>query len=125
MDEVRARLLESRAGTEALIADLEAEAAAIADSTAESPDDEHDAEGSTVGYERARVGALLARERSALTEIEAALERAALGEYGSCEQCGAPIGADRLVALPTTTTCVTCAARGAGASGASLGRRAS
>ncbi|HWD53326.1 MAG TPA: hypothetical protein VG412_13070, partial [Acidimicrobiales bacterium] len=38
-----------------LRADLEAELEAIGESTASVPDDEHDPEGSTVGYERARV----------------------------------------------------------------------
>ena len=30
------------------------------------------------------------------------------GEAGSCEDCGRPIGAERLAALPTSTRCVRC-----------------
>lgn len=93
----------------ALVADLEAEWEAILESTAASPDDEHDAEGSTVGYERARVASLLslARERAAaLAEVEA---RRRAGSFGRCEACGGAIAAERLEALPTTRHCIECA----------------
>ena len=98
----KARLLE-------VVEDLESEMAAIAESTADSPDDEHDAEGSTVGYERARVTGLLQRARRELAGLEAALLRLAAGTYGRCEQCGLEIGTGRLEAVPSTRLCVTCA----------------
>jgi DnaK suppressor protein len=50
---------------------------------------------------------LLARIRS----LQAALARLAAGDYGRCTQCGGPIGAARLRALPDATTCVACQAR--------------
>jgi DnaK suppressor protein len=103
------RLRRVRRDLLALLGDLEREAAAIAESTAESPDDEHDAEGSTVGYERARVAALLGHARATLAELDAALERAAAGTYGICEGCSGPIGEERLVALPAAVLCVRCA----------------
>lgn len=93
-----------------LVQDLRAELAAIGESTEASPDDEHDAEGSTVGYERARVGGLLERAERALTDIHAALERLDGGVYGTCAGCGRPIHPERLAALPTTTRCTHCAA---------------
>jgi len=95
----------------ALRADLESELEAIAESTASVPDDEHDPEGSTVGYERARVSALLARAHEEIEDLEAALERVAGETYGRCESCGAAIGRERLVALPSATRCVDCAAQ--------------
>jgi DnaK suppressor protein len=95
----------------ALRADLESELEAIAESTASVPDDEHDPEGSTVGYERARVSALLARAHEEIEELQAALERVAGETYGRCENCGAAIGRERLVALPGATRCVACAAQ--------------
>jgi DnaK suppressor protein len=103
-----------------LRADLEQELADIAESTALVPDDEHDAEGSTVGYERARVTSLLSQTRQEIGDLTAALQRATGDSpagpgvvYGQCQLCGASIGTDRLAALPATVTCVTCADGGA------------
>jgi RNA polymerase-binding transcription factor DksA len=56
------------------------------------------------------VTALLASAEAHVTELQAAGERLAAGEYGRCEVCGTAIGADRLEAVPTTRRCVTCAA---------------
>ncbi len=92
----------------ALIGDLEREAAAIAASTAGSPDDEHDAEGSTIGFERARVASLLESARVSLAGVDEALDRARQGNYGRCDQCGDLIGEERLALLLTTTRCVAC-----------------
>lgn len=95
----------------ARVADLRAELSAIAESTAASPDDEHDAEGATVGFERARVGALLAAAEESLRDVDAALARRRAGTYGRCEACGGPIAPARLDALPTTRRCLACASR--------------
>jgi phage/conjugal plasmid C-4 type zinc finger TraR family protein len=35
-------------------------------------------------------------------------DRRAHGDYGMCEDCGRPIGAERLAALPSSTRCVGC-----------------
>ena len=94
-----------------LRADLGAELEAIGESTASVPDDEHDPEGSTVGYERARVAALLASADQEIEDLTAALARVAGETYGRCESCGAAIGRERLVALPAATRCVDCAAQ--------------
>ena len=40
-------------------------------------------------------------------EVHAADLRAR-GAYGICEDCGKPIGAERLEALPSSTRCVNC-----------------
>ncbi len=104
------RLAAARYRLGLLAADLQAELDGIAESTALVPDDEHDAEGSTLGYERARVGGLLQRARHDLAQLEVAVGRLASGDYPSCEGCGAGIGADRLAALPATRRCVRCAA---------------
>ncbi|MBO0728002.1 MAG: TraR/DksA C4-type zinc finger protein [Acidimicrobiaceae bacterium] len=93
----------------ALIADLESELFGIAEATAAGPDDEHDAEGSTVGYERARVGALLAAARRRLAELESVPPTPAGGSR-RCVACGQPIPAERLDVLPATSRCVRCAA---------------
>ena len=55
--------------------------------------------------------ATLERERRALEEIEAALERMKNGRYGLCAFCGNPIPDARLRALPSAQLCLTCALR--------------
>jgi DnaK suppressor protein len=50
-----------------------------------------------------------ALERDAEQEARSA-NRRANGEAGSCEDCGRPIGAERLAALPMSTRCVRCQA---------------
>jgi RNA polymerase-binding transcription factor DksA len=84
----------------------------IAAQEADPPDDEHDVEGASVGFERARVTALLAAADASVAELEAALARWADGEGAPivCESCGGSIGDERLEALPATRLCVSCAA---------------
>lgn len=73
-------------------------------------DDEHDPEGATVGFERARVASLLAEARRRSSQIDQALERLDAGTYGTCEQCSQSIAFERLTACPTAVMCVSCAA---------------
>ena len=104
-------LANARAVAERLVLDLRTELdGIIAAQEADPPDDEHDVEGSSVGFERARVTALLVAAEASLAELRAADERLAAGEYGRCESCGSAIGEDRLAAMPTTRRCVACAA---------------
>jgi len=49
------------------------------------------------------------RERREIEDIHIALQRLLDGSYEDCEQCGQPIGAARLRALPTTRRCLRCA----------------
>ncbi|HLX77658.1 MAG TPA: TraR/DksA C4-type zinc finger protein [Acidimicrobiales bacterium] len=112
MDVIAEQLSRTRAATVVLVTDLEDDLAAIAESTSMGPDDEHDPEGSTVGYERARVGSLLERTRRYLSDLDAALERVRLGTYGFCDHCGEAILPERLKVLPTATLCVDCAING-------------
>ncbi len=77
-----------------------------------STDDEHDPEGATIAYERAKTAALLRSARARLNDLTRAEERIALGTYGRCGGCGGAIGSGRLQALPATDRCVACAAGG-------------
>jgi DnaK suppressor protein len=45
---------------------------------------------------------------SALSEIDAALQRLVDGSYGICERCAEPIPWERLEALPMTRLCTPC-----------------
>ena len=53
------------------------------------------------------------RTREQVAEIERALVRISKGTWGTCARCAAPIGADRLQALPTTDWCSRCARQAA------------
>ncbi|HLI43401.1 MAG TPA: TraR/DksA C4-type zinc finger protein [Acidimicrobiales bacterium] len=107
--DARMALFRARSDALELIRDLQSDAAAIASSTADGPDDEHDPEGPTLGYERARVAALLENARGALRAIEEAIARAESGGYGRCEACGRAIAAERLAAIPAARWCTSCA----------------
>lgn len=90
----------------ALASELEAIVLASRDANG---DDEHDAEGPTVAFERQRLAGLLGHAQSVLAELDGALSRLARGGYGRCGACGSPIDPERLVALPATTRCIACA----------------
>jgi DnaK suppressor protein len=106
----RRMLAQQRASTEARLAALERDFdGMIASAAAVATDDEHDPEGTTA-FERQHVAALVSQAREHLAEIDRALQRLDADSYGTCERCGRPIGADRLAARPTATTCIGCAA---------------
>lgn len=105
----RARVAE-RAGELADAFDAITAAAALA-----PPDDEHDPEGTTVGFERAQTAALLDRARAQLAELDRAAARLDDDTAGVCVACGRPIGVARLQARPAATRCVVCATARPGA----------
>ena len=43
-----------------------------------------------------------------IEQIRTALNRIESGRYGTCAACGRPIGTERLVAVPSAITCVSC-----------------
>jgi RNA polymerase-binding transcription factor DksA len=50
-------------------------------------------------------------EYAELSRINEALRRLIEGVYGACEDCGRPVGRERLELLPTTSRCVECQER--------------
>lgn len=117
MDEVeagrtRVRIDREREETTRLVAALARDLDGIIDSVALSNnDDEHDPDGATSGYERAKAAAMLEHAEARLVELDRAAERLRDGTYGRCERCGGAIGVDRLDALIATTRCRSCAAQ--------------
>jgi RNA polymerase-binding transcription factor DksA len=75
-----------------------------------APDDEHDPEGTSTAFERAHVQALLNQALTHLADLDLAFERLRDGTYGVCAGCGERVAIERLMILPATMTCVTCAA---------------
>ncbi len=62
-----------------------------------------------LGVQDDEISSLLAQSDSEeIHRINAALESMDRGQYGICEECGQPIAAARLEALPYTTTCINC-----------------
>jgi DnaK suppressor protein len=94
-----------------LVRDLEAELSAIvAGAVTDLPDDEHDVEGPSIGFERARVTALLQSTEARRELIDHALVDARAGIGAACRVCSTPIPAERLAALPGVNTCIDCSA---------------
>jgi DnaK suppressor protein len=106
----RAAVEDERRRTAVLIDGLQrsyADIVAAAELT--STDDEHDPEGATIGYERAQVWALMRQARADLVALDAALVRIDEGTIAVCSVCSGPIAVERLLALPQTQTCISCA----------------
>ncbi len=110
-DDPKALLDEARDRARRRVQELAAVVHGIIESAQDANlDDEHDPEGSTIGFERAQAAALLDQARDQLAELDAARERLASGTYGICEGCGRPIAPARLEAQPATRVCIECAA---------------
>ena len=71
--------------------------------------DEGFADSGQVTAERGEFDALVGSLRETLGDIDDALAKIDAGTYGVCEQCGKPIGEDRLEAMPAARLCITCA----------------
>jgi DnaK suppressor protein len=106
------RLGAERVRTESLLAQLSADFDALVRACeGANTDDEHDPEGTTIGFERAQLATLIAGARLRLVELDRAEGRLQNASYGRCETCGEPIGAERLCVRPTARECIRCAAR--------------
>ena len=72
-------------------------------------DDEHDPEGPTLSTEWSRISGLTSELAARSAALDRALGRIEVGGYGMCLSCGAPIGFDRLDAVPAAELCIECA----------------
>ena len=70
--------------------------------------DNHLADIATHTYDRELDSTLEESEGLHLAHIDAALKRIEAGTYGTCENCGQPIGIERLEAMPWATLCIDC-----------------
>jgi RNA polymerase-binding protein DksA len=68
----------------------------------------HMADQGTDAMEREKAFMFLSREEKFFQQIEQALQRIGLGEYGICRVCGQEIDEKRLEIVPTTRICVPC-----------------
>jgi RNA polymerase-binding transcription factor DksA len=77
-------------------------------------------DGTGDGAGQPEIAALLRRAveaRRKLADVEDALARLAAGRFGSCEQCGSPVQAGLLSAVPETRYCARCDAPSGEATG--------
>ncbi|HEY8392634.1 MAG TPA: TraR/DksA C4-type zinc finger protein [Capillibacterium sp.] len=70
--------------------------------------DNHPADLGTEAFEQEKDLGLANAFRVRQAAIEEALDRIKAGTYGICQQCGRPIGGERLEALPYAATCIKC-----------------
>ncbi|MDK1018329.1 MAG: TraR/DksA C4-type zinc finger protein [Actinomycetota bacterium] len=58
--------------------------------------------------ERTETMGIIENLKTHLDDVERAIARIEDGTYGSCTECGGPIGDDRLECLPTSVMCIEC-----------------
>ena len=68
--------------------------------------------------EEGQVQTLVTSEEHTLDDINAALDRFAIGTFGQCLSCQRPLARKRLEAIPYARFCIECAERSESASGA-------
>jgi DnaK suppressor protein len=68
-------------------------------------------DGTTEAVERINTTATARSIAAAIAEVDRALEKLDEGTYGTCDDCGRPIGAERLEAVPWAALCVDCAGK--------------
>jgi DnaK suppressor protein len=68
--------------------------------------DENFADSGQVTAERGEVDALVASLIEALEDVDHAMGKLEGGKFGICEECGKPIPAARMEAMPTARLCI-------------------
>jgi DnaK suppressor protein len=106
---LRDALLERQAALLERVRTEDAELELVRGARADSADDEHDPEGSTLSSDWSRISGLSGATRERLAAVDRAMQRLADGTYGRCLRCGGPIGAERLEARPEAEYCIDCA----------------
>jgi DnaK suppressor protein len=110
--DVRAKLEEERLRIQAEIAALsEADSQSERERAGRAGRGNHMAEDASETFEHEKSLALLQNLRSIELQVERALGKLEHGEYGRCEDCGKPIAAERLAAIPYATLCIECKAK--------------
>jgi len=103
IDELRGRLLESRAVLLQTVTGTDEEMARL-----EPPEPGDSTDRAASVSIAALISRLGGQDKHELDEIAAALRRMASGTYGLCESCRAPIALPRLRAVPAARFCLAC-----------------
>ncbi|HEY7018623.1 MAG TPA: TraR/DksA C4-type zinc finger protein [Gaiellaceae bacterium] len=83
----------------------------IDDEREEIQSDNHPGDAATATFDRELDSTLEENEERMIAAIDAALKRIEDGTFGRCSNCGEPIPAERLEALPWATQCIGCKRR--------------
>lgn len=110
LEEVRAELIADRDRLRASIAQNEQELAELMNEGSDGAGKDPADVGSS-NFERDQEVSLHNNQLAMLDQTEQALRMLDDGTYGSCENCGKPIGKLRLEAFPRATMCVACKQR--------------
>jgi len=68
--------------------------------------DQHQADMGTETFEREKDLSILEQVEAELADVEHAIRRLDVGDYGTCEVCGQPIPDERLEAMPAARLCL-------------------
>jgi DnaK suppressor protein len=110
LDEVKAALTEDIARFESQIEISTAELVGLLRDGSEGAGRDP-ADVGSANFERDAEMSLANNAREMLDQSRVALRHIDLGTYGSCDNCGQPIGKGRLQVFPRATLCVTCKQR--------------
>jgi len=72
------------------------------------------ADAAAVTAERTEVLGVVESLKHQLDDVDKALAHIAAGSYGTCDNCGKEIGADRMAFRPASVLCVDCKSKAAG-----------
>lgn len=72
------------------------------------------ADAAAVTAERTEVLGLVESLKKQLDDVDKALAHIASGSYGTCDNCGKEIGADRMAFRPASVLCVDCKTKATG-----------
>lgn len=102
MDNARTHLLEKKTELEDEMADL----TALPGDRGEISFGKRVGEGTSMAVDRLSQVAIHDKLQLTMADVERALAKIDEGTYGTCDACGAPIGEERLEALPWATLCI-------------------
>jgi len=92
------------------LAEVELDLAGMIENSGEGAGNDQ-ADVGSASFERDQEMVIVNNARDMLEQSQHALERIADGTYGQCENCGNPIGKNRLMAFPRATLCLSCKQR--------------
>ena len=104
--QVRERLIDEQTSRRSLADRLRQNQADAVEESELSKVDQHPSELGTETFERERDLTALTIVEAELEDIQLALRRIEDGSYGKCEECGKPIGDERLEAKPWARYCI-------------------
>ena len=108
--EVRTQLRDDVKRLTGELAEVEEDLAGMIENSGEGAGNDQ-ADVGSASFERDQEMVIVNNARDMLEQSQHALDRIANRTYGQCENCGNPIGKNRLMAFPRATLCLSCKQR--------------